>query len=353
MKIKVAILDENESYLGRLSAAFANQFADKIEVYSFSGQDTALTSLYSNKIDVFLSGDSFDIDTDRIPKRCGFAYLVDSSGIETFKGKPTICRFQKVEMIYKEILGIFSDISPDTIKFEAGNGGTVVFFASVCGGAGSSTVAAAFAKRQTMLGKKVLYLNLEQFGAAETFFSGEGQFGLSDVVFAVKSKKANLSLKMESYIKVDPFGVYFFSSAKNPLDVIEINCEDIKDLIASIKSTGSYDIIVVDADFSISTESIEMIKQSAITVFVSTGTDMANAKFMRAYDAIDTYEQQRDVSVLGKVSLLYNKVNGHENKFLEGAPVRICGAIAKAEGADPRQIADRVMQSEVLDKIFG
>lgn len=57
-------------------------------------------------------------------------------------------------MIYKEILGIFSDISPDTIKFETGDGGAIVSFMSTCGGAGSSTVAAAFAKRQAMFGKK-------------------------------------------------------------------------------------------------------------------------------------------------------------------------------------------------------
>ena len=353
MKIKVAILDENVSYLNRLAAAFASRFAEKLEVYSFSNQESALTSLQNNRIDVFLSSDRFDIDYNRLPKRCGFSYLVDSAGIESFKEKPTICRFQKVEMIYKEILGIFSDISPDTIKFETGDGGAIVSFMSTCGGAGSSTVAAAFAKRQAMFGKKVLYLNLEQFGSAESFFDGEGQFGLSDVIFAVKSKKSSLALKMESYIKTDPSGVYFYSAAKNPLDIIEIGSEDIDSLVAAMRAIGSFDIIVVDADFSISADAIELIKQSTATVFVSTGTDIANTKFLRAISALETYEQQNDVSVLGKILLLYNRFSSEVCKMLSDSPIRVCGGISRIENASERRVVEQVMQNNVLDRIFG
>lgn len=72
MKIKVAILDENVSYLNRLAAAFASRFAEKLEVYSFSNQESALTSLQNNRIDVFLSSDRFDIDYNRLPKDVDF-----------------------------------------------------------------------------------------------------------------------------------------------------------------------------------------------------------------------------------------------------------------------------------------
>lgn len=351
MKIKVAILDDNKEYLARISAAFTNRFSDKLEIYSFSDLETALLSLRSNRANVFIASDTFDVDTDRVPKRCGFAYFVDSSGIETLKGKPAICRYQRVETIYKEILGIFSDISPD-FGFEGGENGIVALFVSASGGSGSSTVAAAFAKRQAMKGKRVLYLNLEHFGSADMFFEGDGQFGLSDVIFAVKSKKSNLSLKMESYIKVDPSGVGFYSAVKNPLDINEINCDDIANIISAIKAMSAYDIIVVDADFSVSKESIELMRQSAVTVFVSEATELSNSKFLRAFSALDTYEQQKDVSVTGKVALIYNKVGSASGTALSEVPVKVCGAIPQIVGFKERQTVNEVAKSTALDKIF-
>lgn len=351
MKIKVAILDDNKEYLVRITAAFTNRFADKLEIYSFSDLETAFQSLRTNRINVFIVSDTYDVDTDRIPKRCGFAYLVDSTGIETFKGQAAICRFQRTETIYKEILGIFSDISPD-FGFEGNENGTAIVFASASGGAGSSTVAAAFAKRQAMKGKRVLYLNLEQFGNADIFFDGEGQFGLSDVVFAVKSKKMNLSLKLESYIKIDPSGVGFYSAAKNPLDIKEMDAEDIGNIIAAIRSTGSYDIIVIDADFSVSKISIELMKCSAITVFVSDGTKISNDKFMRAYSALETYEQQKDVSVIGKMCLIYNKMGDGKSNTMFDLPVKVCGKIPYIPSSDERKTVNEIMTDATLDRIF-
>ena len=90
----------------------------------------------------------------------------------------------------------------------------MIIFSSPSGGVGTSSMAAACAVHYAMQGKKVLYLNLEKFGSADVFFSGEGQFDMSDIIYTLKSKKTNLALKLESCVKQDISGVYFYSQSK-------------------------------------------------------------------------------------------------------------------------------------------
>ena len=86
MKIKLAILEADQSYLMRIVSGFNTKYGDQLEIYSFTERDAVLTMLASARIDVLLANDVFDIDITALPKRCGFAYFVDTAGLETVKG---------------------------------------------------------------------------------------------------------------------------------------------------------------------------------------------------------------------------------------------------------------------------
>ena len=128
-------------------------------------------------------------------------------------------------------------------------------------------MAASCAVHYAKKGRKVLYLNLEQFGSSDLFFDAEGQFDMSDVIFALKSKKANLAIKLESCVKQDVSGVYFYSQTKNPLDMLELNMEEKTRLISEIKLSGVYDIIIVDADFGVDSDNLKFLKLAEIWRF--------------------------------------------------------------------------------------
>ena len=95
MRIKLAILENDQNYLKRIVSVFSTKYADKLEVYSFTDRELAFQTLDKSRIDVFLSGEVFDIDTDLIPKYCGFSYLVNSPGVES-------CRNQRADMQISE-----------------------------------------------------------------------------------------------------------------------------------------------------------------------------------------------------------------------------------------------------------
>ena len=109
MKIKLAILEKDRSYLSRVVTAFGTKYAEKLEIYSFTDPDVALATLNSAKIDVLLASDAFEIDAQKLPNRCAFAYLIDSMGIESYNDQRAICKFQKADLIYKQILSIYSE----------------------------------------------------------------------------------------------------------------------------------------------------------------------------------------------------------------------------------------------------
>lgn len=63
----------------------------------------------SSRIDVFVASGSFDVDVSALPNRCGFAYFIDSSDIDTVRDQRAISKFQKADLIYKQILSVYSE----------------------------------------------------------------------------------------------------------------------------------------------------------------------------------------------------------------------------------------------------
>ena len=61
-------------------------------------------------------------------------------------------------------------------------------------------MAVSFARYFAKCGKKTLYFNTEELGDSSIYFMGEGQFSFDDLIYAVKSKKANMTLKFESTV---------------------------------------------------------------------------------------------------------------------------------------------------------
>ncbi|MBR6051630.1 MAG: chromosome partitioning protein ParA [Clostridia bacterium] len=352
MKIKLAILERDQSYLNRIVSVFSTKYSDKFEIYSFTNPEVALSTLDNAKIDVLVANDAFDIDVTKLPKRCGFAYLVDSMDVETVNNQRAIAKFQKVDLIYKQILSIYSENAGSVSGLKLGDDSAkIIAFESVSGGCGGSTMAAACALHFAAQGKKTLYLNLEKFGSSDSFFSAEGQFDMSDIIFALKSKKANLALKLESCVKQDPRGVYFYSQSKIALDMLELSTDDVMRLINELKLTGSYNAIVLDLDFSIEKDALKVLRQMHSIIWVGDGSDISNTKLYRAYNALSTMEQNADSPLTNRLLLIYNKFSNKTSKTLEEIGVKNIGGCPRFEHATTAMVLGQVAPKDMFDKI--
>ncbi len=353
MKIKLAILEKDTAYLSRMISAFGAKFADKVEMYSFTDKGIAMSTLVQAKIDVLLSGDTFEIDLGELPRRCAFAYLVDSIGVDTVNGQKAICKYQKAELIYKQILSVYAEKAGNVsgLKLD-GDACNVIAFVSMCGGAGSSSAAAACARRYAAQGKKCLYLNLEAFGNADLFFSAEGQFDLSDVIFALKSKKANLPLKLESCVRRDGQGVYFYAGAKVALDVMELDSEEIIKLLSELKLTGAYDYILLDMEFSLDKACRDVLRRANAIVVVNDGSEMGNSKTSRALHALNILEQNHDDPLTKRMKFFYNKFSNKTSKILADTDISEIGGSPRYQHATISEIISALAALDAFDKIF-
>ena len=353
MKIKLAILEKDKSYLTRVVTAFGSRYADKFEIYSFTDPDVALVNLNSARIDVLLSSDAFDINVQQLPNRCAFAYLVDSMGIDTYNNHRAICKFQKTDQIYKQILSVYSEKASSITGFKVGgDSGQVVVFCSASGGVGSSSMAAAYAVRMAAQEKKVLYLNLEKFGSADVFFSGQGQFDMSDIIYALKSRKTNLPMKLESCVKQDQRGVYFYSQTKVALDMLEMNTEDTLRLLSELKLMGEYDYIVLDMDFGLDQNTLKVYHQAESIVLVGDGSVECNTKTARAYQALSIMEQNADAPLINRMVFVYDKASNKSGHTLELPGVRVLGGAPRYVGADTNQVVNQLATLEFFDAIL-
>ncbi len=353
MKIKLAILENDAGYLSRIVNVFSTKYADKLQIYSFTDPQTAISTAESAKIDVMLASEAVELDISKLPKRMGFAYFVESPGVDMIDGQRAINKFQKADLIYKNILSIYSENAGNVSAFRQGNeNNKTIIFEPVSGGCGASSAAASCAIRFAKKGKKTLYLNLEKFGSADCFFTAQGQFDMSDIVFALKSKKTNLSIKLESCVRQAENGVYFFAQPKIALDMLELNLENIDRLITDLQVMSSYDYIIIDCDFSIDKEALAVLKKADAVVWVSDGSEISNTKLFRAYNALVTMEQSMEDSISGKIVTMYNQFSNKIGRMIDSVELRNIGGAPRYQHATLVQVLEQLSSMDMFDKLM-
>lgn len=353
MKIHLAIVENDKNYLNRLISVFGTKYSDKLETYMFTELDIALKSLEENKIDVLLVDEKFELDKNMVTKRCAIAYLTDSMGVDSLHNEVAICKFQKVELIYKQILSVFSENASAItgMSFEQNDGIRIIAFLSPAGGTGCSTAAAAYSINLARKNKKVLYLNLEKFGSADKFFSAEGNGNFGDVIYAVKSRKANLAIKLESTVKQDITGVYFYSAANLALDMLEFTSQEIINLISDVKLFGGYDYVVLDMDFGVDTGTLEIMKECSSIILVSDAAELSNNKLERAIEALDILEQQSNMKIMLRMGVLLNRVSSHNSCVPDIGDLKLYGGIKRYEGYTIEKLIKELSNLSIFESI--
>lgn len=351
MKIRLAVLDGDVDFLRRLSAALTGRYPDKVEVYTFTDADAAMRALSGSGIGVFLADEDFEIDAGAIPARCGFAYLTDDGETEQVRGRRAVCRYRGLDVTLREILGIYAEVAAGTGTAK-GAACPVFVFASPCGGAGSSTAAAAMAISAARRGKKALYINAERFGDTSAWFNGPGSGTLSDVIYAVKSGKGNLRLKAESAVRTADNGACFIASCPAPMDVTELTAPNVEALLDAMTTGGAWDCVIVDAELAFSEAALTLFRRAEAIVMTSDGSGVSSARLDRALAAFDILEKKLDIVLSGKVRLLYNKFPSRGGVEYAGRQMTVLGGAPRFEGAGPERVAAELAALSVFDKLI-
>ncbi|MBQ2802318.1 MAG: hypothetical protein IJF07_00260, partial [Lachnospiraceae bacterium] len=128
MKIRVAIIEQDENYVRRLVNNWQINYADKLEIYSFSTFEIFQEFVRNNYVSVILASETIKIDVSKLPERASFAYLVSNKGVEEIDGQPAVCKFQTVDLLYKNVLSLFADKEKNLVLNSGMGSNHVVLF---------------------------------------------------------------------------------------------------------------------------------------------------------------------------------------------------------------------------------
>ena len=346
MKIKLAILDKDSSYLNHFINALNTSYQDSLEIHGFTKVETLEAALVTLQMNVLLADSSMELDISSLPKGCSFAYLVNDQGVTTISGQRAISKYQKTEVLYNYIMDLYAESDNALAVSGIETHLPLYIFTSASGGTGASSAAAGYAKNLASFGRSVLYLNLEKLGTPSVYFSGEGNFTMSDILFAIKSKRTNVALKLQSNVRKDPSGVYWYEAPENPLDLQELGQEDIVELYQALTFTGMFERLVVDMNFGVDNSSLTLMQLASAVVFVSDGSDVANKKFQLAYHTLALLEKQNSTGLLSKVTVLYNQFSNKTGQQIDQDGLRSIGGIPRIERATVEQVIAEIMKHE-------
>lgn len=350
MKIRLAIIDGDRQYLERLTAAFQNQFADQLEIYSFTTDETAYENFKQQRVDVIVMSDSFRVNRELVPKNCGFSYLTETSGIDTIEDESAICKYQKIDYIYKGILGLYAENAGAIGNHLGSNTVKVCSFFSITGGAGSSSLAAATALQMAKAGKRTLYLNMEQTGGSNLYFQAPGEGSFSDVIYMLKSKRINLALKIQSMVKQTTEGVYFFDDCTQAMDMLEITEDEFTKLIEVVETAGMFDVVIIDAGSYLTPVVFQAFGASAKVVCVSDGSEICQHKFEQMIEILEIKERQSEIPMIPRIAIAYNKFSNKTGVAVDMGKYPVLGGMPKYENMNTRQIIERLSNVVLLER---
>lgn len=343
MKISLAILDFDSTYLLRLSTALSMRFGEKLEVNTFTSEEKLRQFLDLNKMDLLLLSE--DASREFQKEYVGLiAYLVEKGNVDELHGMKAICKYQKLETFYRSVVGICSenDVGGFRCFSNKSSATKVSTFISGAGGVGASSVAAAYCIKHANQGRKVLYLNLEQFGSPRSFFSGDNSQTLSDVIFAIKCKKSSISIKLESGVTKDKSGVYFFGESKLPLDLFELTADELSYLIAELIGIGFYDLIVIDFNYHLESVVSTLLKLSDEIFVVTDSSQISIAKLKRMIATFKVLEKQSGISLIPRMSAIVNKVPKARKVLEKEFEIPICAQIERVSEDDVERVLNMI-----------
>lgn len=354
MQIQLVIGEQDSRYLNNLVLFMEKHYMDQVEIISFSTPEMLMEYIKNNSVQVILLDENFGMGVNEVKPYGAAALLCDSSS--GFKQDiKCIEKYKKPELIFKDILDLYAESGGRGLerKKSGENSGEIILVTSFSGGTGASTVAAASSVYDASLGKKTLFLNLEKTGASSDFFTGEGNYRFEDIIYALKSKRTDVRLKMNSCVRQDKSGVYFFEPCSTAMYMLELSDEDQLNILTELEGTGEYQKIIVDMDFSLSEGCLKIMNTADKIIVVNDGTETANTKFMRTYQALLILEEQMGLCVTDRLSLLYNRFSSSKSSSeITGLKIPVLGTFPPIKHARVHEIMELLLsKKEIFEKL--
>lgn len=349
MKIRAAILDGDKTYVSRFFDILNNNYSNKIEIHAFTSENSLINFLKSNKIEILLINEEIKLNIE-LDHKIIVLKLVEKNSIENQSN--SILKYQKISLIYKEILNAYSQNYKGLMLNNKNFSTYIISFMSSGTGSGTSTLASALALNLARKGIKTLFLDLQSFATINSIFNAEGKFSMSEIIFAIKSNKIDIATRLESAIKIDKSGVFFYDPCKNPLERNEITADDLIKLLNALREFGDYEYIIIDIDFLVNETCLNLLKHSNRVFFVINTTEENQLKLSGIIKSIELISKKNNEIYTDKINFIYNKFINGKGRLYQNDDIKVSCYIPKFSEADIMSIVKEISETSMLDKLI-
>lgn len=367
MKIKLALLDFDKVYVQRFFDTINKAYSNKLEIHAFTNENSLLDFLKDNKIDILLINEDINLSLENNNKLIILKLVEQNAIVSEFYSNENnlnisncIYKYQRISLTYKEILNAYSKVykafneknyySNDLQKKDMHT--TIISFMSQGLGSGTSTIASSLALKLAEKNKKTLFLDLQSFSTINSIFNEEGKFSMSEIIYAIKSKKENMAIRLEAALKEDSSGVFFYDPCENPFELNELKSDELIKLLHFFSEFGAYDYIIIDINYLMNDLCLSLLKHSDKVLFVTEAREEHRLRLNKMIKSISISEIHDNQKYMDKVNIICNKFisnieNDEQNETLEF----VC-YIPKYNDVSTKSIAKEIAKTSILDTLI-
>ena len=247
-KIRVILLDDEESYVNRLTYELESIAAESITLLGYTSRESIRERPPRQQADFILLGEEFweEITEDGLlaDARYGTPVLLWTEGVSgRYAAFPAVCKLQPVSVIAKELYRLAAETWEGELKVPGEEIQIIGVYAPW-----NSGVSAWFCKLLSQIWaekRDVLYVSLQESYEIKEQPEEWQEENLADFISYLRTGRENAQLRLKSMCKRQ--GSYaYLPPPDNPQNVWELTAEDYQRLWQTLKEQRQYGAVVVE-----------------------------------------------------------------------------------------------------------
>ncbi|WP_192929611.1 AAA family ATPase [Alkaliphilus serpentinus] len=328
-KINLVLADNDEGYVEAFTNFLLNNYQHQFNVSFFTSRDH-LNKFLENEIasiDILLI--SVDMLSNTASKReiGTIAVLSEIKSQKTYKNYKTIFKYQSGEILVSEVLNILSEGEDDKLFIRGNSSTKITGVYSPIGGGGKTTIAVGLSSLYAKEGKKTLYLNLEDIPSTSGYFDCSTQQNMSNLIYYLKEKDKNLSLKIHNIKAIDATtGIEYIAPCDNLQEMEELLPQDVEYLLSELKISNFFDEIIIDMSSRFCHRNCKLLKLSDEILYITNQSPVFNSK-LETLNNLMMIDELQEILIVRKIINIINKYNPNnaaiEDCYVEGQKMSV------------------------------
>lgn len=310
--LNIVIADSDEDFVEAFERFLGTNYNERFKVICITSAKYLKEYVENtpDEIDILLTTPAF-LPLGRLENINTVLLMTDGRITSELKNYRILDKYQSAQKLAKAIINIYAENNPDEIHSSFTDKKTkVTGVFSSNGGTGKTSISIAVSKRLAQRGTEVFYLNLENISSSPLFLDCSSEINLSHVLYFLKEKSKNLSLKIEAASLEDlNSGIHYFAPPDSALEINETDGADIQVLVNQLKALNRYDSIIIDMSCEFDEKNMKIFEICDSIVCILTPDEISRLKTGELIKLLKMSQKKEIKEIKNKLRFVINKYN--------------------------------------------